>query len=51
MGRHDREHQSDGAWPKDKSLPKDDIRDDWKDDGGRHNVDEQDDGKQDDDDR
>jgi hypothetical protein len=32
VGKHDRENQSDGEWPKDKPLPKDDR----KDDGGRH---------------
>jgi len=34
MGKHDREHQGDGAWPKDKPLPEGD----WvqKDDGGKH---------------
>lgn len=50
MGKHDREHQGDGAWPKDKPLPKDDVRDDWKDDGeGRHSTGKQNDDKQDDD--
>jgi hypothetical protein len=49
MGKHDREHQGDGAWPKDKPLPKDDVRDDGKDEGGRHSTGQQDDDKQDDD--
>ncbi len=34
MGKHDREPQGDGQWPKDKPLPKAP-----KDDGGKHDKD------------
>ncbi len=49
MGKHDREHRGDGEWPKDKPLPKDALRDDWKDDSGSHSAGKQEAGRQDDD--
>jgi hypothetical protein len=34
MGRHDQDNTKDGQWP--RPVPKDDIRNDPKDGGGRH---------------
>jgi hypothetical protein len=49
MGKHDREHKGDGAWPKDKPL----LEDDWvqRDDGGKHSPGKQDTDKRDDDEK
>jgi hypothetical protein len=34
MGKHDQDSTKDGHWP--KPVPKDDVRDTPKDDGGKH---------------
>ncbi len=47
MGKHDREKDEDGQVPPDKPIPKDN----WRDDGGRHSADKQEDDKRDDDEK
>ncbi|MGH3722366.1 MAG: hypothetical protein ACRDRI_26705 [Pseudonocardiaceae bacterium] len=34
MGKHDQDNTKDGQWS--KPVPKDDVRDDPQDDGGKH---------------
>jgi hypothetical protein len=36
MGQHDRDNTKDGYWP--KPVPKDDVRDEPKDNHGRHSA-------------
>ena len=47
MGKHDRDHRGDGQWG--RGVPRDDVRDNPKDDGGKHGADKKDDDKKDDD--